>query len=160
MSIERKDAANNNGYPSTVYGNVAASDVTSKGSAVGTGHGQVNTFKADYEFDFANLPSSFTSETDKGLTTIPAGAVLKAADIQISEALSGGTAFTLGISQPDGTVTDADGVLASNASTAVNTYVAGAGALLGAALANDGQLTVGGDRTAGKIKVSLTYLVL
>jgi hypothetical protein len=160
MGVERKDSANNLGYPNTVYGPVDSGALASKGSATGTGHGQVNEYKAEYEFDFADLPSSFTSETDKSLTTIPSGAVLKSADILVTSAISGGTDFIVGVSQPDGSVIDADGILAANVTTASGTYIAGDGNDLGVALATDAQVTVGGTRTAGKFKLYLTYLVL
>ena len=159
MSIERKDQnANNTGYPDTAYNVVASEALGYKGSTAGTVSGGVYENTVEYVIDFADQPSSYTSESDAGLTTIPAGSVLQTATVQVLETISGGVNFSVGVSQPDGTVTDADGLVAASTVTAVNDFVEGAGALLGADLANDAQVTIGGDRTAGKIKVLVTYL--
>lgn len=159
MSIERKEqTANNLGYPDTAYNVVSVDALGYKGSTAGTGSDQVYEAVAEYVYDFADLPSSFTSETDAGLTTIPANSVILSTTVQVLETISGGTNFLIGVSQPDGTVTDADGLVAASTVTAPGAYVAGAGALVGTSLAADGQVTVGGTRTAGKIKVLVKYL--
>lgn len=159
MSIERKEQnASNTGYPDTAYNVVAVEALGYKGSSTGTGDSQNYEASVEYVYDFAGLPSSFTSETDAGLTTIPANSVIQSVDVQVLETISGGVNFTVGVSEPDGTVTDADGLVTASTITAVGDYAAGAGALIGDNLAADGQVTVGGDRTAGKIKVLVKYL--
>lgn len=159
MGIDRKEQnANNTGYPDTAYNVVAVEALGYKGSSTGTGDSQNYVASVEYVYDFADLPSSFTSETDAGLTTIPANSVIQSAEVQVLETVSGGTNFDIGMSQPDGTVIDADGLVAASTITAVGDYEAGAGALVGDNLANDAQVTVGGTRTAGKIKVLIKYL--
>ncbi len=161
MSIERKDqTANNLGFPDTAYGVVKVGELAHKGGATGTGSGQTGEYKVEYEFDLADLPASFTSEEDAGLTTLPANAVIRQVDVQVLEAVSGGTNMNIGLSQPDGTVIDADGLVAAYAGTAVGAYHKGTGALVGTSLANPGQVTVGGTRTAGKVRVAIEYGVL
>jgi len=104
-----------------------------------------------YTFDVTDGPVA--TDTDTAVQTIPAGAVIKAADIQVVSTLSGGTNFTLGMSQPDGTVIDADGIDA--AVTATSGYVSADGALIGTALSAEGQLTFTGTRTAGVLEVTI-----
>ena len=161
MAIERKDqTANNLGYPDTAYGVVKAEALGYKGSAMGTGSGQLDEYKAEYVYDLADLPSSFTSESDAGLTTLPASAVPVKVELQVLETLSGGTTLDVGLSQPDGTEIDANGLVAGYTGTAVGDYAEGAGAVIGTDIANEGQVTLTTDRTAGKIKVTVKYLTL
>lgn len=161
MSIERKDQnANNTGYPDTAYGVVKAEALGYKGSAMGTGSGQLDEYKAEYVYDLADLPASFTSESDAGLTTLEVGTVPVKAEIQVLEALTGGTVVNIGVSQPDGTVVDADGLIAAFAGTAVGEYAADTGALIGTDLTVEGQVVPNTDHTAGKIKVTVKYVGL
>lgn len=161
MSIERKDAtANNLGYPDTAYGVIPVEALGYKGSGVGTGSGQKGVHKVEYVYDIADLPTSFTSESDAGLTTLGVNSVPVKVEVQVLETVSGGTDIDVGVSEPDGTVTDADGLVAAFVGTAAGAYGVGAGALVGKSLAAEGQVTVGTDHTAGKIKVSIEYVIL
>jgi len=161
MSIERKDQTSNNlGYPDTAYGVVAAEALGYKGSAMGTGSGQLDEYKVEYVYDLADLPASFTSESDAGLTTLEIGTVPTEVGIQVLETLTGGTVVNIGVSEPDGTVVDADGLVAAFAGTVVGDYAAGAGALVGVDLAVAGQVIPNTDHTAGKIKVTVKYIGL
>ena len=161
MSFERKTAANNNGYPSTAYNGSKASDVNAKGLELGSTGGK-DTYELVYYIDFADADAQpKTSADDKQIATIPAGAAIKSASVQVLSTISGGTNFALGLSQPSGTVIDADGILAASTATAAGTYIEGAGALVGATIgANPGQLTLTSTRTAGKIKVLVEYVRL
>ena len=157
MAVERKeDATGNNKYPTTVYGQSDQDAITKKGAKVG-GTGNKAEYNCEWVIDFTDLP--VTSEFDNQITTLEANSAIKSVDLYILETISGGVNFTVGLSQPDGTVIDADGLVAAETGTAAGTYVSGAGALVGASIgANDAQLTIGGDRTAGKIKVQVNYI--
>lgn len=124
---------------------------TKKGQVVANYAG--DSVEVEYRFDIADGPAA--SSTDTSVHTIPAGSVIESCDIFVESTLSGGTGFDLGLSQPSGTVIDADGLDAAVAAT--TGYVSGNGALVGTALANDGQLTLGGSRTAGALKVVIKY---
>lgn len=107
----------------------------------------------EYVFDVADGPAAST--TDTSVLTIPSGSVIVSCDIFVVSTLSGGTSFNLGLQQPDGTEIDNDGLDA--AVTATTGYVSGNGALIGTAISADGQVVLGGDRTAGVLKVVLKY---
>lgn len=159
MSFERKtQTASNMGYPTTAYNGTVSEELGYKGSTAGSGSGEVYEFVSEYVIDFANQPASYTSVDDPSVTTLPAGSVPRSATVQVLEAVSGGTNFNVGFSQPDGTVIDADGLVVASTISAVNAFNDGVGALLGTSLAADAQLTVSGTRTAGKIKVLVKYL--
>lgn len=158
MSYERKTASNNMGYPSTAYGGSTADAVNVKGLELGSTGGK-GTYEVQYIIDFAG-DSPTTSEDDNQIVTIPASAAIKRADVQVLETVSGGTNFSIGLAEPDGSVIDADGLTAASTVTAVGSFVEGTGALVGSTIGTaSGQLTLGGTRTAGKIKVTLEYLV-
>ena len=123
-----------------------------KGAIVGNYAGNVK--QVEYTFDVATGPD--TGEDDS-VQVIPAGAVIEACDIFVVSTLSGGSDFDLGLSEADGSVIDADGLDA--AVSATTGYVEGNGALVGTALSAAGQLTLGGTRTAGVLKVVVTYRV-
>lgn len=116
-----------------------------------------DSVEVEYRFDIADGPT--TSATDSSIHTIPSGSVVEQVQLFVEGTISGGGTINLdlGLSQPDGTVIDADGLVDGFAGTAVGSYHSGAGLLIGTALAADGQLTLGGDRTAGAIKVLVTY---
>ena len=114
---------------------------------------QVGTTRTlEYRFPVTGLP---TTGVDGPQITIPAGAVIRSGSLIVESTLSGGTNITLGVSTPAGVVTDADGLLAAN--TGTSGVIAFAGALLGTALAAEGQLTVATSRTAGVVKVVIVY---
>lgn len=158
MSYERKSAANNLGYPSTAYGGASAGEVKAKGASLASA-GHKDTYEVVYEIDFSDgTKQPTTSADDNQIVTLPAYSVIKSVDVKVLSTVSGGTNFNLGLSQPNGTVIDADGLVAAATATAVGSYVAGAGALVGASIgANPGQLTLASTRTAGKVSVKVTY---
>lgn len=163
MAYERKDggatSANNNGYPSTAYGGSDAGNVDAKGLEYAS-TGKKDTYEVQYLIDFSDTDKQPTTSTnDNQIVTLPAYAVVKTVDITTLETVSGGTNYSLGLSQPDGTVIDADGLAAAVTATAVGSYTSGAGALVGASIgANDGQVTLTSTRTAGKVKVRIEYI--
>lgn len=154
MSVERKTAANNNGYPTTVYGTTKVNDLAKKGAAVADS-GSKQEYVAEWVFDVTDLPAQ--SESDPSVYAFPVGAVPTRADLKVVEALSGGTSVDVGLAQPDGTAIDADGLVAAFAGTAAGTYAKGAGALLDTVLSAKGQLDVTTDHTAGKVLVRVYY---
>jgi len=123
-----------------------------KGAVVG--NYAANTKQVEYVFDVAT--GTDTGEDDS-IQVIPAGAVIEACDIYVVTTLAGGTEFDLGLSEPDGSVIAADGL--DNGATATTGYVAGTGTLIGTQLPADAQVTLGGNRTSGVLKVVVTYKV-
>ena len=114
---------------------------------------QVGTTRTlEYRFPVTGLP---TTGANGPQITIPVGAIIRSGSLIVETTLSGGTNITLGISTPAGVVTDADGLLAAN--TGTTGVIAFDGALLGTALAAEGQLTVATSRTAGVVKVVIVY---
>ena len=83
---------------------------------------------------------------------LPAGAVITAQKAIVLETLAGGTSYTIGTFQENGTVVDADGIR-----VAAGTDGAQVGTQLTAAL-NVAAVTVG-TYTAGKVKVIIRYLI-
>jgi hypothetical protein len=115
--------------------------------------GQVGTTRTlEYRFPVTGLP---TTGADGPQITIPVGAVIRSGSLIVEATLSGGTNITLGVSTPAGGVTDANGLLEAN--TGTTGVIAFDGALLGTALAAEGQLTVATSRTAGVVKVVIVY---
>lgn len=113
-----------------------------------------NAKELNYVFSVADGPT--TSATDTSIQTIPAGALIESCEVFITGTLEGGTDFSLGLSQPDGTVIA--GTLVT-AETATSGAVVGAGDLVGTSLSAAGQLTLSGTRTAGELTVVITYKV-
>lgn len=163
MAFERKDggptSANNNGYPSTAYGGSSAGDADAKGTEFASS-GKKDTYEVLYLIDFSDSDRQPTVSTeDNQIVTFPAFSVIKTVDISVLDAVSGGTNFSLGLSQPDGTVIDADGLAASVTASAVGAYASGSGALVNSSIgANEGQLTLTSTRTAGRVKVRVEYI--
>tara|TARA_R110000737_G_C14164401_1_gene410155 strand:+ start:57 stop:482 length:426 start_codon:yes stop_codon:yes gene_type:complete len=129
-------------------------DVTEYTSSVnGAQVVQVGTTRTlEYRFPVTGLPTTGASGPQ---ITIPVGAVIRSGSLIVETTLSGGTNITLGVSTPAGVVTDANGLLAAN--TGTTGVIAFDGALLGTALAAEGQLTVATSRTAGVVKVVIVY---
>jgi hypothetical protein len=156
MGLEFKaQDSSNNGYPLQAFGVVGQYEKSAYGSTV-AGSADKNTGVIQATYDFSDLPAVFTSETG-AVATIPANAYITGASIKVLSTISGGTNYTIGLSKPDGTVVDADGILA--ASTVASGHLIGDGADIGTATATSVQLTVGGTRTAGVIEVTVTYAI-
>jgi len=103
-----------------------------------------------YDFDFSTFPT--TDANDAVIPVIPAGAQIVSATLEVASVFTAGTALDVGVSQTNGTVINANGLVAA-ASINPGVYV-GAGALIGASVgANDAQITVSdgvGTSAAGK----------
>lgn len=114
-----------------------------------------------YNVVYDDLPT--TSETNQFIVTIPAGSILLRASLNVREAFVGGGTGTMdiGLSQPDGTVIDADGIDAAVAEAALGTgdTVIADGALIGTAISVPGQVTVAltGTFTAGEADLVVVY---
>lgn len=146
---------NNTGYPATAYG--PAFDKAKYGGVAGTGSGQVEEFMASWVVDLADPAGAADADF---VQTLPANVAIKSCDVQITETVSGGISFNVGLVEPDGTVIDPDGLVVASTSTLVGEYVVGAGALIEKSVDVASQLEVSGDRTAGKIKIKVEYLQL
>ena len=160
MGLESKaQDSNNNGYPTQVFGVVGQYEKSAKGSTV-AGSIEKNTGQMQATFDFADLPSVFTSEGGD-VASIPANAYITSASIKVISTLTGGTDFKIGLSQPDGSVVDADGIM--NSSTLSTGHFIGNGADIGTATLTAVQLTVAagasGIRTGGVIEVTVSYAI-
>jgi hypothetical protein len=154
MSAERKTAANNNGYPTTVYGAPSVGALGKKGAAVAD-DGSKHQYVAEYVIDVTDLPA--TSADDPSVYTFPAGAVPTRVDVTVLETMAGGAGVDVGLSTPAGVVYDADGLVDGFAGTAVGAYAKGAGTKIDTAFPEAEQLTVTTDRTSGKFLVRVYY---
>lgn len=114
-----------------------------EGQHTATHHIDGNVFRQETTFRFDQLPVATLDELH---SRIPAGARVLSATLKTHEDFTATTAVSLdiGLSQPDGTVIDADGLFAALALPSANDYDDAAGALVGAGtgLANAGVITV------------------
>ena len=130
----------------------SVNDYTS--SVSGAQVSQVGTTRTvEYRFDLAGTKP--TTGASGPQITIPVGAVIRSGSLICEGTLSGGTNIAFGVSTPAGVVTDADGLLTAN--TGTTGVIAFNGALLGTALAAEGQLTVAASRNVGVVKVVVVY---
>ena len=156
MSVERLNNPKNMKYPTTVYGGTDLYAFSKKGTKI-AGEGTKDQYNCEWLFDVTDLPE--TSEVDVQILKIEANSVIKSVDVFVVEELTGGTDFTIGLRQPDGTVIDDNGLVEANTTSAANSYIPGDGALVGASTGNnDAQLFVQTSRTAGVIKVQIEYI--
>lgn len=132
-------------------------------------YGVTREMELYFDFDQLDLPTS-NADDDAGTLFIPAGALIKAAYIEVSTAFASGSPTTdglaVGFEKTDGTVLDVDGLFAT---TTTNTddlavgWVVGDGALIGASIGTDaGQLSIGvaaGTLTAGKARLVVEYIL-
>jgi hypothetical protein len=114
---------------------------------------------AEWSFSYDNLSAVLDSNLPQ---TIPANASIVEATLYVDDAWVGGTNLTIGLYQADGTVIDADGLVAATATAAltVNKVVTGAGALVGTTIgAAAGQLVAAttGTYTAGTARVVVKF---
>lgn len=122
------------------------------------------------DLDFSRMPafgdaSTFINGTPAA--PIPAGALLRSATIILTTIFTSGGAptLTLGMSQNDATVIDADGIDATIALAdldAIGTEVACDGALVGTILAENSYVTIDvatADYTAGRGKLVIKYII-
>lgn len=93
---------------------------------------------------------------------IPAGAVITAATITVSEAFVGGTSISVGTIGTDGTAADADAIdTALTAALTKDAVLVADGAAIGAVVGADVNLTFAttGTFTAGRASVFLEYIM-
>jgi hypothetical protein len=114
---------------------------------------------AEWSFSYDNLSTTLNSNLAQ---TIPANASIVEATLYVDDAWVGGTNLTIGLYQADGTVIDADGLVAATvtATLTANKVVTGAGALVGTTIgANAGQLVAAttGTYTAGTARVVVKF---
>lgn len=139
------------------------------GPAVGGEIGGVGVDRvADIEIDFSNL-AAFGTEKRLGalpVYSLPEGALITEAYIDVDTAFTSGGAATLivGLVEEDGSVVDADGLIASTALSALNAvgkHVTGAGTLVrGVAISQKSFIsaTVGtANYTAGVARLIVKY---
>jgi len=114
------------------------------------------------DFSYSDLPTN--SEDGVLVTTIPADAFIVSSRLHVKTAAAGGTSYTVGLAQADGTAIDADGLhTAAQLATANLTedaWLVGGGALVGASIgANGGQVVVAatGTFTAGDYQLVIEY---
>lgn len=128
---------------------------TSFGS-VGTTKG--NTKEAFWTFDSDNFPVQGANGIQ---ISIPEGALLKAARLEVLEDFAGGTSLVVGFAEADGTAIDLDGVREATllAALVAGADLAGDGALIGARMPETGELVVTptGTFTGGKARLVLEY---
>ena len=108
---------------------------------------------AEWSFSYDNLSATLNSNLAQ---TIPANASVVEATLYVDDAWVGGTNLTVGLYTPAGVAIDADGLVAASTIANAGAYSSGGGALIGTAV-TESQVTVGGTRTAGKIKVVVGY---
>lgn len=94
---------------------------------------------------------------------IPAGALIRSANMVVSEAFAGGTSVSVGVIGTDGNNADADALIAATntASLTANADITGAGAQVGNVLANDVNITyaTAGSFTAGRATLLVEYVI-
>jgi hypothetical protein len=111
----------------------------------------------ELEYTYDDLPAA--DANDVVISEIPSGAVITGGYVVVEEAITGATAFAIGLTDSDGTPIDADGLIASS------TLTAGAqkldGALIDTRLAVPGQLVASftGTATAGAFKLRVEYYI-
>ena len=90
---------------------------------------------------------------------IPAGAYITGGYVDVTEAITGATAFAIGLVESDGTTIDADGLEASSTLTAGLQKLGGA--LVDTKLANAGQVVASftGTATASAFKLRVEYYI-
>jgi hypothetical protein len=118
------------------------------------------TKEAEWVFSYNDLP--VVNATGEMELSIPAGAFISSAKLEVLDAFVGGTSYNIGLYESDGTEIDADGIDAGVLTAAL---IAGAwidcnGALVGASIGSAaGQLVVAatGTFTAGKARLLVEY---
>lgn len=117
-----------------------------------------NTKEAFWTFDYSTFPAAGTNGIQY---SIPEGALIKSARLEVLSTFTGGTSLVVGFAQGDGTAIDLDGVLTSTLLAALvgGADLAGNGALIGDRLAAEGELVVTptGTFTGGKARLVLEY---
>lgn len=111
----------------------------------------------EIEFDYDDLPGA--DANDAVIAQIPQGAYILGGYVDVTTAVTGATAFQIGLIEPDGTAIDADGLEASSTLTAGMQTLGGA--LVGTKLAEAGQIVASftGTATAGAFKVRVEYSI-
>lgn len=116
------------------------------------------------DFDHASLPVD--SADGSMVIEIPADSFIVSSKLHVKEAAAGGTSYTIGLTQSDGTAIDADGLHTAaqlvTAGLTEDAWLVGGGALVGATIgAAGGQIDVvaTGTFTAGKYRLIVEYIL-
>ncbi len=115
------------------------------------------------DFNYDDLPGAGGS--DLQVLSIPAGSQIIGSKLNVKTAAAGGTSYTIGLVEADGTAIDADGLHTAlqlvTASLTAGAWLDGGGALIGASIGSaDGQIVVGatGTFTAGAYRLVIEYI--
>ncbi len=127
-------------------------------------HSTASIHTAVWTMDYNNLPAPGVNNLQQ---VIPAGSTIVRALLRVVTAFAGGTSYTVGLAQADGTPISATGLFtAANlplaSLTPAGKLVTGTGALVGAVSSAtlDGELVVAasGTFTAGRAEIIVEYL--
>lgn len=155
IAITSGDTAGSSRRAATHYGRRGE-----EGGALSEHNVKAGLFKQVTTFRYDQLP---TADLDALVQKLPAGSRVLSAKLIVQEDFVGGTSLAVGTSQPDGTVIDADGLVAATVTATLvdGAYVDGAGAQVGAAtgLTTDACVTVTavGTYTAGEATLVVEY---
>ena len=123
--------------------------------------GNVEEVTLDFQYD--DLPSY--GATDGRILTIPANSIVLSSKLYVKTAAAGGTSYTIGLHESDGTAIDADGLHTAaqlvTASLTAGSWLVGGGALVGAEIgAAGGQIVVAatGSFTAGDYRLVVEFM--
>ena len=136
-------------------------DVEDERAGVTNTAGNVEEVVLDFAYD--DLPTN--GENDGRILSIPANSLILSSKLYVKTAAAGGTSYTIGLAQADGTAIDADGLHTAaqlvTASLTAGAWLVGAGALVGAEVgAADGQIVVAdtGTYTAGEYRLVVEFM--
>ena len=116
----------------------------------------------EYTFSFDDLP---VPGLDEAILRFPANSRIITATLRVHIAFAGGTSYNIGVTQPDGTAIDADGIdaaIATAAIDAVGETVVCDGALVGntagiGTAAGQVDIVATGTYTAGKATLAVEF---
>lgn len=148
------------GQAASHYGPRSIEDVL---PAVYTTYGESRTLVLTFSFD--DLP---VNGLDEANLSIPANAYIDTATLRVITAFAGGTSYDIGLTEPDGTTIDDDGIDVAIALTAMDAV--GETVLMDGALVQNlagigsakGQVDIvaTGTYTAGKAEITIVYMPL
>lgn len=122
-----------------------------------------NTKEVVIDFNYDDLPVE--SADGSMVLSLPADAFVVSSRLHVKTAAAGGTSYTIGFKQSDGTVIDVDGLHTAaqlvTASLLEDAWLVGGGALVGTGIgAAAGQVTViaAGTFTAGSYSLVIEYI--
>ena len=136
-------------------------DVEDERAGVTNTAGDIEEVVLDFAYD--DLPTY--GQNDGRILSIPANSLIVSSRLNVKTAAAGGTSYTIGLHQADGTAIDADGLHTAaqlvTASLTAGAWLVGGGALVGAGTgAAAGQIVVAatGTFTAGEYRLIVEYM--